>query len=376
MKIIVVGSGIVGASTAYQLAQNNHQVILIDKDQQGAATAADAGIVCPWVSSHVQDDNWYQIARRGALFYSHLIDQLKKDGEENVSYKTVGALCVSSDSNELDTIKKEVMAKYENAPEIGEIRRLSSQEARELFPPLNKNLEAVFISGGARVDGRLLRDAMIRAAKKHGVEVLHGEASLIQEQEAVTGITFQNQTIQADAVVAAAGAWTPHLLSPIGIDLKVDAQRGQIAHIALPNEDTSNWPVVLPRTTHYMLAFDDARIVAGATRETGSGFEYKTTAGGIHEVLTNALDVAPGLASGTIQEMRIGFRPMSPDGLPLLGTLDHVKGLVIATGLGPSGLTMGPYIGALAASIAEGKNVDIDLTAYRPGRSRDKRIYI
>lgn len=369
MKIIVVGSGIVGASAAYQLVKNNHDVILIDKKHQGAATAAGAGIVCPWVSSHVQDEDWYQIARRGASFYSHLIDQLKNDGEDNVSYKRIGALCVRSDLHELDAIEKEVKAKYENAPEIGDIKRLSAQEARELFPPLNEQLEAVFISGAARVDGRLLRDAMVRAAKIHGAEVLQGEATLVKEQDVITGVKYQNQTIQADVVIAAAGAWTPQLLDPVGIDLKVDAQRGQIAHITLPNEDTSNWPVVLPKSSHYMLAFDDARVVAGATRETGSGFDYKTTAGGIHEVLSNALDVAPGLSSGTVQEMRIGFRPMSQDGLPLLGMLDKVKGIVIATGLGASGLTMGPYVGSLAASIAEGKDVDLDLTAYQPERN-------
>ncbi|GGB45733.1 oxidoreductase [Lentibacillus populi] len=367
MKIIVVGSGVVGASSAYQLVKSGHEVILIDKEHKGAATAAGAGIVCPWVSS-VKDDDWYRIAKGGAQFYPRLIDQLKNDGEENVGYKKVGALCISSDPDELHTIEKEINDKYENAPEIGDVQRLTAKEACELFPPLNAQLEAIFISGAARVDGKLLRDAMIRAAKKHGAKVLHGEASLIKEQDVVTGVKFHHETIHADTVLIAAGAWASALLEPIGIDVKVEPQRGQIAHIKLPDADTSNWPVVLPESSHYMLAFDDSRVVAGATRETGSGFDYQATVGGINEVLTNALTVAPGLANGTIQEVRIGFRPMGPDVLPLLGTFDSVKRVVVATGLGASGLTMGPYVGALAASIAEGKKVDVDLTAYRPER--------
>src|SRR5699024_12245102 len=127
------------------------------------------------------------------------------------------------------------------------------------------------------------------------------------------------------------------LLAPLGIALAVEPQRGQIAHIKLPNTDTSDWPVVLPSGSHYMLAFDDARVVAGATRETRSGFNYRTTGEGAQEVVTVALAVAPSLAKGSRQEVRIGFRPMGPDGVPSLGKVEQLKGVPLAPGLGPSG---------------------------------------
>jgi D-amino-acid dehydrogenase len=98
--------------------------------------------------------------------------------------------------------------------------------------------------------------------------------------------------------VAATGAWTNAFLKPAGLTLSVTAQRGQIVHIGLGMTDTSRWPAILPGGTgHYMLAFDDSRIVAGATRETGSGFDYRVTPGGLAEVLEQALAVAPGLAA-------------------------------------------------------------------------------
>ena len=145
------------------------------------------------------------------------------------------------------------------------------------------------------------------------------------------------------------------LLRATGLTVPVEPQRGQIMHISLGEVDTSRWPVLLPGAGgHYMLAFDGGRIVAGATRETGSGFDYRITPGGLAEILEQALAVAPGLADGTYTETRVGFRPMGPDIRPLLGPVPGLDGLVVATGLGASGLTMGPLAGSLAAQAALG----------------------
>jgi D-amino-acid dehydrogenase len=118
-----------------------------------------------------------------------------------------------------------------------------------------------------------------------------------------------------------------------------------------------------------MLAFDDHRVVAGATRETGSGFDYRVTAGGLAEVLGEALSTAPGLATATHLETRVGFRPMSPDGRPVLGPVPGTEGLIVATGLGPTGLTMGPYAGSIAARLALGQPPGVDLAPFSPQRS-------
>ncbi|SFA83854.1 D-amino-acid dehydrogenase [Lentibacillus halodurans] len=368
MKTIVIGAGIAGASAAYHLAKNHNEVVMVDKQHQGNATAAGAGIVCPWIS-RVDNNNWYEIAKRGAKFYPELISQLKQDNETNVGYKKVGALRVSSDPAELDELERKLKDKQKDAPEMGDIERIDSERARELFPPLNNNLEAIYLSGAARVDGRLLRDALKRAAQKHGAKLISGGAELIQEDKHVKGITVNGDVIHSDSVIVAAGTWAPSLLKPLGVDLKIEPQRGQIAHIKLPETDTSSWPVVLPQTGHYMLAFDDSRVVTGATRETGSGFDYRRTFGGIFEVMNEALTLAPGLIDGTLEEMRIGFRPMGPDISPLLGPIEPFENVVLANGLGASGLTMGPYIGNLAASIIMGKTSDIDLSPYDPMRA-------
>ncbi|MCM3708417.1 MULTISPECIES: NAD(P)/FAD-dependent oxidoreductase [Cytobacillus] len=367
MKIAVIGSGIVGASASYHLAREGAEVVIIDKAHQGQATAAGAGIICPWIS-RVENKYWYAIAKRGALYYSSLIENLKQDGEGDFGYRMAGALAVSSNPDELDVIEQNVRQKRADTPEVGEITRLTAAEARKLYPPLREDLQSVHVTGGARLDGRLLRDAMLNGAKRHGAVIIKGEGELVSQNNKVTGVKVNGDVIAADSVIVTAGAWAKELLAPLGIDLKIEPQRGQIAHLELNGVDTSSWPVVLPTSSHYLVAFEHSKVVVGATRETGSGYDYRLTAAGVKEVLDEALSVAPGLAEGTLKEVRIGFRPAGPDMLPLLGTVPAAEGLVIATGLGASGLTMGPYVGTLAAELALKRELELDLSPYDPLR--------
>ncbi|WP_080872958.1 NAD(P)/FAD-dependent oxidoreductase [Oceanobacillus timonensis] len=371
MKVIVVGTGIVGASAAYYLVKQGVEVIMVDRPEDGKATSAGAGIICPWIS-RVENPHWYVIAKRGALYYPELIAQLKSDGETDTGYKQVGAISVSNDPAELDEMERRVREKQLKAPELGEIKRLNHTEAKNKFPALSDDLEGVYVSGAARMDGRLMRESLKRAAVKNGARLIEGEAALTATDQKVTGVHVDGQDITADHVLLATGAWASEQMKPLGLDLAIEPQRGQIAHISLPEQDTADWPVVLPQTSHYMLAFDDSRIVAGATREEGSGFDYRLTAGGVHQVLEAALDVASGLEEGTLKEVRIGFRPMSPDKLPLIGAIDDREGLYIANGLGPSGLTMGPYAGKLAAKQILNEKMELDMTPYRPDRAISK----
>ncbi len=134
-------------------------------------------------------------------------------------------------------------------------------------------------------------------------------------------------------------------------------------------EDTASWPVVSPLGgSHYLLAFPDARVVVGATRETGAGFDHRVTAAGQLEVLEQALAVAPGLRDATLLETRVGFRPATPDGRPVLGALPGHPHVVLATGFGPGGLTLAPFAGSLVADVVLGGTPQVDLTPYRPDR--------
>lgn len=362
-KIIIVGAGILGASTAYQLVKKGAEVVIIDRQDNGQATAAAAGIVCPWISQR-RNKAWYHLAKNGARFYPSLIKELENDGETETGYAKVGAISLHTDEEKLIGMQKRATKRKEDAPEIGDITMLSVEETRALFPPLSGEYAAVHISGAARVDGRALRDSLLRAAQKNGATLIHGDASLNFEGNSVTGVTVEGNSMLADKVIVCAGAWASHLLEPLGVNFQVSFQKAQIIHLALPNSNTNNWPVVMPPSDQYILAFNENRIVAGATHENMEEFDYRMTAGGMQEVFDKALHTAPGLAESTFTEARVGFRPFTPGFLPVIGPLPDWDGIIVANGLGASGLTMGPYIGSQLANLALDRELDIDLANY------------
>ncbi|WP_338749382.1 FAD-binding oxidoreductase [Bacillus sp. FJAT-52991] len=358
----VIGAGILGASTAYHLAKAGAQVTIIDRKDEGQATAAAAGIICPWLSQR-RNKAWYRLAKGGARYYPELIAELEQLGETNTGYAKVGALSLHEDEEKLMKMKERALKRREEAPEIGEVTILSPAEAKALFPPLRDGYGAVHVSGAARVDGRALREALLAAAKKLGAIFIEGDAQWLEDTPNNRKIKVNDQVLSFDQIIMTAGAWAKSLLASLGVQANVEPQKAQIVHFMLPNVTTNEWPVIMPPNDQYILAFDD-RIVAGATHENDVGFDTRVTASGMHEVLDKALHVAPGLADGTIIETRVGFRPFTPGFLPVFGPLPGHEGLLFANGLGASGLTMGPYIGAELAKLALGKETDIPLEDY------------
>ncbi|PGE97665.1 FAD-dependent oxidoreductase [Bacillus pseudomycoides] len=360
---IVVGAGILGASTAYHLAKEGARVTLVDRQDLGQATDAAAGIVCPWLSQR-RNQAWYKIAKGGARYYASLIQQLEEDGEIDTGYNRVGAISLHTDDKKLDQMEERAYKRREDAPEIGEITRLSPEETKKLFPPLSEEYGAVHISGAARVNGRALRQSLVNAAKKHGATFIKGDAVLIHENKYVKGVHVNGETVTADQVIVTAGAWANELLKPLGVNFLVTFQKAQIVHLHMPNTNTENWPVVMPPNDQYILTFEDGRVVVGATHENDTGLDYRVTAGGLHEVFDKALSVAPGLENSTMLETRVGFRPFTPGFLPVIGPLPNFKGILVANGLGASGLTAGPYLGSELAKLALDQPIELDLSHY------------
>ncbi|WP_280513056.1 NAD(P)/FAD-dependent oxidoreductase [Heyndrickxia shackletonii] len=362
-KYIVVGAGILGASTAYHLAKAKAEVIVVDRKDIGQATDAAAGIVCPWLSQR-RNKAWYQLAKGGAKYYPTLIKELEKDHEKNTGYARVGAISIHRDEEKLIAMEKRALKRKDEAPEMGEVSILTPEETRELFPPLADGYGAVHVSGAARVDGRALRDSLLNGAKKHGAKIIIGDATLLFEGKQVSGISVDGNSIFADSVIVTAGAWANQLLELLGVNFQVHFQKAQIIHLELPQVNTSEWPVVIPPSDQYLLAFDEGRIVIGATHENNVGFDTRITAGGMQEIFNKALEIAPGLMESTYMETRVGFRPFTPEFLPVIGELPGYKGIFVANGLGASGLTMGPFIGSELAKLALGSKTDIDLDLY------------
>ena len=370
LDIVVIGGGLLGWSAAYRLVKSGRRVAVIDRSDAGYATAAGAGIIAPGTSLAASPEH-YALGKHAVEYYDRLIPELAEDGETGTDYANVGMIFVARDEAELERLpeafRRMSAQRAQGMGNLGELAMIDPGAAKELFPAVMDVAGAIHIPDAARVNGRSLRDALRAAAVKHGARAITGSAMLSRQGERAS-VSLDGETVTPEAIVIAGGAWSPALTEAIGFSLPIYPQRGQIVHFDLPDADTSAWPILEWFGSHYILCFGPHRVVAGATREHDSGFDVRMTAGGVHEVLDVALGVAPGLANATLAEIRIGLRPFSPDGLPVLGRAPGLDNVVLCTGNGPSGLQQGPICGALAAGLINGETSPLDLTPFRPER--------
>ena len=363
---IVVGGGVVGASAAYALVREGARTRLLDRRDEGRATAAGAGIL----SGASGSDDVDPVARfqaQAAAFYPHMMTELEEDGAGETGYAVCGSLTVAVDADEAALLERARahLAGWPGGAAAG-YSVLSGTEARALFPPLGDVHGGLHCTRGARVDGRLLAAALLRAAGRRGLETREAEANaLLLRDGAVRGVRAGGEDLAAGHVVLAAGAWSGVFGEQLGVRIPVRPQRGQIVHLDLRGAETGRWPIVSSfNSHHYMVAWEDSRVVVGATRESNAGFAPRTTVAGLMEVLGEALRVAPGLRDAGLREVRVGLRPLSADGLPILGPVPGVAGVLLATGHGPVGLQLGPYSGRCVAHLITRGRADADLAPF------------
>ncbi|MFC0524483.1 NAD(P)/FAD-dependent oxidoreductase [Pontibacillus salicampi] len=361
---IVIGAGILGASTAYHLAKNGAAVTIIDRKHPGQATEAAAGIVCPWLTKR-RNSEWYHLVTEGARYYPTLVGSLQEDGEAETGYKKVGAINIFGEGKESMLQRKFELAleRREDTPEMGSITKLSREETHALFPLLADEYSALHIGGGARVNGRAMRDALIQAAEKHGAVRVHGQAQLTHEEDEQVGVIVNGKEVVADDVLVTGGAWAKQLLEPLGLSFQVTYQKAQIIHLQTNEFQTDDWPVVMPPFGQYFLTFGNGQIVVGATAEDGVN-DTRVTAGGVYEVLNKAFKVAPGFSDCEYVETKVGFRPFTPDSLPVIGKVPGYANLYTANGLGASGLTSGPFVGKELAALVMDDVTTLHLSNY------------
>ncbi len=382
--VVVVGGGVVGTATAFHLAERGVETVLVDDDREGDATAAGAGIISPPTSSRRENDDWFAFAEAAAAHYPNLIRRIQSQGVDDHGYEQGDMLSVAltdAEAEELEIDRERAAARDADFEEI------SPEEAEDAFPALSGIERALRFRNAARVDGATLTSGLRRAGRRTGLTTFAGEVEAIEvEDGSVSGVVVDaagrtsrqeqqtaggSERIEADRVVVAGGAWSSEFADDLGCSLPVEPIRGQIVHLDAsdgPFDGEADFPIVGSVGDNYIVPWGDGRIVVGATREHDAGFDPRITAGGVHEVLDAGLRLAPGLEDATFEEVRVGLRPGSPDGLPMLGKLPEVDGAYVATGHGPTGLTLGPYSGAVIAKLIDGEEPDVDLSAFDPAR--------
>lgn len=369
LDAIVVGGGIVGASLAYHLVKAGLKTRLIDRHDVARATDAGAGIISP-ESSSADSDEWYHFAVACVDYYQPLIANLKQEQDADTGYARCGLLRVAVDDDEVplfDSARDTILRRQrENQfPDPDDLYDVDPQDAKAYFPAIGDVEKAFYSRIAARVDGRFLCDAIIKAAVGYGLEVQDASVdTLLIENQQIKGVVVDGEEILAGHVAIAGGAWSRNFGDQLKVQIPVAPQRGQIIHLQLDEQDTTDWAILHPFRGHYMVSREAGRIIVGATRETGSGFDTRTSASGIREVLDEALRVAPGLSSARLLEVRVGLRPNTLDNLPILGTVPDFQNVYLATGHGASGLQLGPYSGKLVADMIAGNPLGYDISGF------------
>lgn len=367
--VAIVGGGLVGNALGYELACMGVDALLIDQEDGGRATDAGAGVLSPETSQNA-DEGWFAFAKAAAAHNRRLVDRLGGDGADDTGFRECGVLTVSVREDEDSWFDDAVSLMLRRSP--GEVHEIAPDEATLRYPPLREVPRALYSPLGARVDGRQLNAALAGAARKRGLERIgEGIRAIETSNSRCVAVQTGVERVPCGAVVVAAGAWSAAICRQLAVELPVYPMKGQIVHVRLRGAESGNWPILQPILTYYQVPWPAGRIACGGTMEAAAGFNIAVTAAAVHELLREALLVAPGLAPAELVEVRVGLRPASRDGHPFLGQLPGWDNVFVATGHGTEGLLLGPYSAALVAETLVGASASPQLDLFAAARIAD-----
>lgn len=371
---IVIGGGILGAAVGYHLTTAGLRAVVVDRANQGHATWAGAGIVCP-VTATVDDERLVSLAFAAAAYYP-VLDQELGEYTTPTGYGASAMLSVSVGGVGIDQVSRTAawadrVATETEFADICGYSSLAESECRTICPVLGGAVDGGLLISAAQVDGHQFRQSLLVAAGRRGLTVLPGHVEQLHIAGGnITGVTVDGRTLTAGHVVVCAGAWTERLL-PLGAAAPViTAIRGEILHLQIDGLDTSNWPLIqIEGSGPYLIPWPFGRLAVGTTFEPADDFDPRVTLAGVRQISDSLERATDGrLAGAKLLECRVGLRPMSADGLPLIGMWPGAERVVLATGHGANGLSWGPYTGKLVAELITGQPGDVDLRPFAADR--------
>ena len=361
-EIIIIGGGIVGSTAAFYLSRYAECNITLIDSGQGNATRAAAGIICPWLSQRRNKD-WYRLTAQGANFYLQLMEDLKQAGVDELPYRQTGTLVFKNQPHLLEKLYRLALERRREAKMIGELTIYEKNNLGQLIPELETDQGAVLTSGGGRLDGAALLDILQKLFVQKGGTIIHGHASLGKHQT----IQVNEQELTYDQLILASGAWLPQILEPLGYKVDIKPQKGQLLEVET-DFSSGKWPGCMLHGEIDILPFDQGRLAIGASHENDKGYDLTVDSQLIEEMKETAIQFIPALKNYPISKTRVGTRAYTSDFLPFYGNLNDQPSIWVASGLGSSGLTSGPFIGwQIAREILELKNF-FDRRPFSPDR--------
>jgi glycine oxidase len=180
----------------------------------------------------------------------------------------------------------------------------------------------------------------------------------------VAGVVTKAAVLHADRFLISTGAWTDPMLEPVGWKLGIRPVRGQIA---LLNTGEKLFHKILLQGKRYLVPRADGQILVGATEEH-VGFDKRTTAWAISDLLSFAMRLVPSLANAPLERCWAGLRPGSPDGLPFIGRVPDYDNLYVAAGHFRAGIQWSPVTGLIVKELLLNQNLTMPIEPFRLDR--------
>jgi glycine oxidase len=365
--IVVVGAGIIGCAVAYELARRGASVQVLDERPAGmGATQASAGVLAPYIEA-AETSPLLDLTVRSLDLFNGFVARVAAESGATVLYRRTGTLDVAVHDEGVRKLRAiaRLLAGRDVAAEI-----VDGDAARREEPYLSADVVGgLLIPAHGFVAGADLTRALATAARRHGAQVIEGGRVLrIARTDADFIVETGRGTITGNAVVVAAGSWSGQIdVDGISARLPVRPVRGQLLHVAWsgPSLRRVTWS-----ERCYLVPWDDGTVLVGATVEE-AGFDERTTVAGVRDLLESACDLFPHAWTAGFLGARVGLRPATPDGLPVIGASTVLPNLFYATGHYRNGVLLAPLTAQLVADAMLENRLDPALAALAPQRFGD-----
>lgn len=362
--VVIVGAGAIGASIGYALTKAGARVMLVDRGDVGAqATQASAGMLIP-LSESGGPGPFADLAIESARLYPALDAELYDRTGIDIGFRPAALLRVALDELEEHALRgRRAWQDRAGIP----VAWLDATSALEVEPGLTSEVRAaLYYADDHQVNPLALARALTRAAVDRGMVLRERTPAdgLCVSGDRVVGIRSGGDTVSAEEVVLATGAWSSTWAEALRTPIPVRPVRGQI--VALETRGSALRTVVFS-DAGYLVSKAEGLTYVGTTEED-AGFDARPTAAGVASLLAVVPRLVPGLAGATFARAWAGLRPGTPDRLPLLGRVPGWQGVTLATGHFRSGILLAPVTGALITDLLRLQRPRLPLEAFDPAR--------
>lgn len=374
MHAIVIGAGIIGLTTAFELTERGCSVSVVDPDPVSAATHFAGGMLAPVAEVQYCQDPLYPLMLSAARAWPSLLERVGAFTDKPLGFRDEGTLVVAGDRADAQHLKE--LTEHQQAHGM-QVERITVRQARDLEPALSPGIAgAVSIPGDHQVAPRIFAQGLIDALARRGVEFVltaarhfdcddQGRVHHISGDDETAEICGDTQIVVSCGLGAAdISGWQarPALaLRPVYGDILIVRAPGLIDRVI--RGFVEDRPV-------YIIPRPDGTVAIGAT--TREDERPDTPVGCVRDLLADACRIVPGLEEAGMVEWGTGARPGTPDDLPYLGRVS--PNLVVSTGYFRHGILLSALGAAAGADLATGaRPADADLlTACDPLRHQER----